>query len=107
MDKKISPCGDCTRVRDPRNCDNKDCMLWRQWYIGRWEAMRSAVRSAMDVAPEKVGAVVSGTHYAAPNQVELYLRTDPCGGCLCPRDLCKSPCAARKNWDKARQEVGL
>lgn len=108
MDRKLSPCGYCTRVREPRECENKSCMLWRQWFIDRWEAMRTAVRVQMDTArAEPVGAAVSGTHYAAPSQVELYLQTDPCGACLCPRDLCRTPCRIRRTWDRAREDVLL
>lgn len=107
MDRKISPCGYCTRVRDPRACENKNCMLWRQWFIDRWEAMRGAVRAQMDGRPEPVGVAVSGTRYAAPNQVERYLQTDPCESCLCPRDLCQTPCGLRKNWQRAREDVLL
>ena len=106
MERKLSPCSYCTRVPDPRDCENKACMLWRRWFIERWEQMRSSVRCRMDTfQPEPVGACVSGTHYAAPNQVERYLRTDPCEACLCPRDLCRTPCRLRRNWDQAREDV--
>ena len=63
MARKVSPCMYCTRVPDPRACENKNCMLWRSWFIERWETMRAAVRENMDaVATEPVGAVVSGRH---------------------------------------------
>ena len=107
MINKVSPCGYCTRVPDSRECDNKNCMLWRQWYIDRWDAMRAAVRGRMDTPGAPVGVRVSGTHYAAPHQVTAYLEADPCDSCLCPRDLCTTPCRIRAGWDRARGEVGL
>lgn len=42
-----SPCLTCTRVKDPKNCENKSCKDWQAWYIGRWEAMRANLRTAM------------------------------------------------------------
>ena len=38
-----SPCLNCTRVKDPKNCENKNCPVWREWFIRRWEEMRKAV----------------------------------------------------------------
>ena len=107
MNGKISPCGYCTRVADPRQCENKNCMLWRKWYIDRWEAMRAAVRLRMDQPAAPVGVCVSGTYYAAPHQVEAYLEADPCVGCLCPQDLCGTPCRAKASWERSRREVLL
>ena len=34
------PCKTCTFVKDPKNCENKNCREWVQWFIDRWEAMR-------------------------------------------------------------------
>lgn len=39
-DLHIKPCDRCTRVRDPENCENKNCVPWRQWYAYRWELLR-------------------------------------------------------------------
>ena len=36
-----SPCVTCTRVKDPENCENKSCQVWREWFIRRWEEIRS------------------------------------------------------------------
>ena len=66
MTNPISPCGYCTRVSDPRECENKNCMLWRKWYIDRWDTMRAAIRVRMDAPGVPVGVCVSGTYYAAP-----------------------------------------
>lgn len=32
-----SPCLTCKRVADPCDCENKQCKLWSQWFLGRWE----------------------------------------------------------------------
>ena len=31
-----SPCEGCTRVCDPAMCDNKNCKLWKAWFLRRW-----------------------------------------------------------------------
>lgn len=38
---KKSPCLTCTRVKDPRNCENKTCKLWQEWFMQRWQAMQA------------------------------------------------------------------
>ena len=106
MNSRMSPCMTCTRVADPRACENKNCQMWQRWFIARWEAMRRNVRIQMELAPrEPVGVVISGRHYAAPHQVRTYLQTDPCHGCVCQKDLCYAPCPSRRSWELARQDV--
>ena len=39
---KDCPCTGCQRVTDPDRCDNKECMRWRKWFIGRWDQLRNA-----------------------------------------------------------------
>ena len=34
------PCKTCTRVKDPKKCENKTCKDWQKWFMDRWEAMR-------------------------------------------------------------------
>ena len=34
------PCDTCTRVFDPRNCENKTCRVWQKWFLQSWEDMR-------------------------------------------------------------------
>ena len=34
------PCDTCTRVKCPADCENKNCEVWRQWWIKRWEKIR-------------------------------------------------------------------
>lgn len=35
-----SPCKTCTRVKDPKNCENKICRDWQIWFLDRWESLR-------------------------------------------------------------------
>lgn len=107
MLERPSPCLSCTRVKDPRDCENKNCQLWQRWFIARWEAMRKLVRDEMEEAPAPVGVHISGQTYAAPHQVQRYLQTDPCAECLCPRGLCSLPCRLKRNWLEARKDVLL
>lgn len=104
---KASPCLTCTRVEDPRNCENKKCQPWRNWFVARWDAIRSSARAEMEQTPQKVGVPLDGQTYAAPHQVKKYLQEDPCDKCLCPKDLCRLPCRLKNNWEKARKDVLL
>lgn len=38
--ERKSPCLACTRVKDPEECENKQCKAWRDWFIRRWEEVR-------------------------------------------------------------------
>ena len=40
MDNK-NPCLTCTKVQDPKNCENKSCKEWREWFIQAWEKLRN------------------------------------------------------------------
>lgn len=100
------PCLSCRKVADPADCENKNCVLWRQWFIVRWDRLRAEPFAQMENAKtEPVGVPLGGRHYAAPHQVQRYLSEDPCKDCLCPKDLCTTPCRIRRAWDAARQEV--
>lgn len=35
-----NPCLTCTRVKDPHNCENKNCREWREWFVRKWEELR-------------------------------------------------------------------
>ena len=35
------PCDTCTRVKDPKNCENKQCQVWRNWFLRKWEELRN------------------------------------------------------------------
>lgn len=102
----VSPCLRCSRVEDPANCENKNCRLWRMWFLSRWELIRSFPRQAMEEAPMKpVGIPLGGHIYCHPSQTRAYLQTDPCKSCKCPRDLCTGPCRIRRVWEEAKGEV--
>ena len=107
MGNKLSPCMGCTRVKDPRDCENKNCQVWRRWFIGRWDRMRENIRAQMEQEPAPVGVTLGGKAYASPHQTEKYLQADPCESCLCPKDLCSQPCPLKRNWLAARKEVTL
>lgn len=104
--KYPSPCLRCTRVRNPRACENKQCAPWRQWFLDRWELIHRYPRQQMQTAKlEPVGVKVGGRVYAAPHQVREYLDTDPCRKCLCPKDLCGTPCRVRRRWEESKGET--
>lgn len=102
----LSPCMRCTRVKKPHLCDNKDCEVWRKWFIESWNAMRVAPRLEIEKKPKEAeGVSIGGRVYALPHRVDSYLKKDPCENCLCPRDLCVIPCRIKRDWLQARQEV--
>ena len=37
--KTVSPCEGCTRVADPGACENKNCKVWKVWFLRRWAAI--------------------------------------------------------------------
>ncbi len=34
-----SPCLKCNRVKDPKNCENKNCNPWRNWFLKSWNSI--------------------------------------------------------------------
>lgn len=46
MAKKKNPCKTCTRVNDPYNCGNKDCVDWKEWFLSTWNRMHKKYRQA-------------------------------------------------------------
>ena len=106
MNLQMSPCMYCTRVADPRQCEDKNCKTWQAWFIGRWEALRMQPRLRIEKEkPEPEGVCIGGNHYALPHRVDSYLHKDPCDGCLCPRDTCPLPCRRKRAWLQARKDV--
>ena len=102
----VSPCMRCTRVANPRDCDNKDCKVWRSWFVEKWDALRTQPRLEIErKTKEMEGVVIGGVRYAMPHRVRSYLEKDPCVGCVCPRDLCVLPCRVKRDWVKAREDV--
>lgn len=100
-----SPCKVCSRVKDPENCENKNCKVWRDWFCERWELIHRFPRVMMENMELKpAGVKVGGRVYPAPHQVEEYQKSNPCDKCLCPKDLCKSPCKLRRQWLKGERQ---
>lgn len=96
-----SPCFTCTRVRDPKNCENKACRVWQAWFIDRWESIRDAVRKDMCQAVlREEGVPLGGRQYASPHRVKAYLETDPCTTCPC--GPCRVPCTVRQVWNEKK-----
>jgi len=106
MNKILSPCLTCTRVMDPENCTDKTCRAWQAWFLQQWEQSRMDLRRLKEVPEKKAGVTIGGHRYAAPHQVRAYLRKDPCGACLCPAELCKTPCRKRRIWEDCIGEEG-
>ena len=101
-----SPCLRCTRVKDPKNCENKLCKDWQAWFIHRWESMREQVRKEMEqAAPVERGIPLGGERYAHPEVIREYLQYDPCDRCPCPKGLCQHPCPAKSAWLERVKEV--
>ena len=101
-----SPCLTCTRVKDPKNCENKTCRDWQAWFIDRWESMREYVRAEMEKVPVfEVGIPLGGEKYAPPHLVRAYLATDPCDACAYPRTNCHKPCPSKALWLSKQKEV--
>ena len=44
---KECPCLHCRKVAEPEKCDNKDCALWRHWFIEHWDELRLSVAQVM------------------------------------------------------------
>ena len=102
----VSPCLRCSRVADPAACEDKNCVAWRKWFVGKWDEMRIAPRLAVEHRPkEPEGVVIGGVRYALPHRVRSYLEKDPCRDCLCPRDLCVLPCRMKRDWLQAREDT--
>ena len=60
---------------------------------------------ALELKP--LGMNIGGNYYMSAHQRMAYLRKDPCSDCLCPKDLCQTPCQLRRTWDAAREEWPL
>ena len=101
-----SPCITCTRVRDPKNCENKLCKDWQSWFIGRWNAMRKALCAEAAQAPVgDIGVPLGGNRYASPHRVRDFLDVNPCRKCVYPADACQMPCKTKLAWSEMQSEV--
>lgn len=104
MKNTVNPCLVCGRCADPENCTDKSCRDWQRWFLQKWEQTRESFRQGKEQPNPPAGVVVGGRHYAAPHEVRNYLRRDPCGSCLCPKDLCHTPCRKRLVWEDCIRE---
>ena len=101
-----SPCVNCTRVKDPKNCENKLCKDWQAWFIQRWDTMRKQLCVDAAAAPiQEVGVPLGGYLYASPHRVRDFLEKNPCHSCLYPTDQCHMPCKTKLEWHKMQREV--
>ena len=41
MSKKQSPCLTCTRVKNPGDCENKNCREWSAWFLKNWKQIHN------------------------------------------------------------------
>ena len=39
MVTKEYPCTGCTRVLNPEACENKNCKIWKAWFLRHWAAI--------------------------------------------------------------------
>ena len=102
----VNPCALCARVKDPENCENKNCKIWQKWFLSRWELIRGYPRQAMDQMPLKpVGISLGGHIYCHPSQRIDYIKNNPCDACKCPRELCTGPCRVRRVWEEVKGEI--
>ena len=106
MSSTVYPCLICGRCADPENCTDKSCRDWQRWFLQQWERTRASFRQAKDLPNPPAGVQLGGRCYAAPHEVRNYLRKDPCGACLCPKDLCQTPCRKRLVWEDCIREDG-
>ena len=106
--KYPSPCLTCTRVSDPRACENKECRQWRQWFVERWALIHAYGRYHMEQTELRpTGVVIGGKVYTQPDRVRNYLSKDPCEGCICSKDLCETPCRSKQIWFREREAAFL
>lgn len=42
------PCETCTRVKEPKNCENKLCQQWQLWFFERWEEINNYYKAHKD-----------------------------------------------------------
>lgn len=106
MNYELCPCTYCSKVPDPRNCDNKKCVPWRKWFVNRWDQTRKLFCRSMANAPvEQVGVPLGGERYAHPHRVRAYRQNGPCPSCSLPKDLCAAPCPAYRMWKEETEET--
>lgn len=103
-----SPCLYCVRVKNPRECENKNCKVWQKWFLARWELLRHNICQPAPPAPESPAGVSIGGHtYYHPDHIRQALQAEPCKTCKYPPELCTAPCRVHRSWDETRGDVLL
>lgn len=105
MRYELSPCTYCCRVADPKNCDNKKCVPWKQWFLTRWEDTRKLFRESKEITSHiPMGIPLGGHYYPHPHQTREFLENGPCKHCKIPKDICYTPCPAQLQWKRFKEE---
>jgi len=99
-----SPCNTCKCVAYPRRCENKECQAWREWWIERWEQIRSCAQARLNMAPTETPAR-DKFQYDTPDHIRRYLQEKPCEKCQVPKDLCHGVCRSLRRWEEYRKEI--
>ena len=98
MSYTSSPCLTCARVQDPNHCENKNCGVWRKWFLKSWDDIRGYPRASVERAKRTpIGVPLGGKYYAHPHRVREYRNTHPCEDCYA-RALCSGPCGLLTEW---------
>ncbi len=106
MNGTKSPCLTCTRVKNPADCENKNCRVWRAWFAESWDRARMNPRLQREKDRSGLeGVTICGRTYLLPDKVREYLKVSPCKTCPMPAELCTSPCPAYRTWQETRKEV--
>lgn len=98
---KEKPCDTCTRVKDPRNCENKECKeckVWRMWFLKAWEGSASRLSGIVVQPPPE------------PDPPADIRRCDYCGGVLPMRGrpnmrYCGNTCSVAAHRERRRAKL--
>lgn len=101
-----SPCLTCCRVKNPGECENKNCRQWRSWFLESWDRARNLPSLQRQLKKPGIGTeTIGGTAYGYPHRIREYLAQDPCMSCPFPKEYCYSPCPAKRNWIEIKKEL--
>lgn len=100
-----SPCLTCTRVKNPGDCENKNCKVWQKWFLARWELLRRGAGQGAAPRQKIEGVSIGGRTYCHPDQIRKHLQEDPCESCKYPRELCSGPCRMRRTWEETKGDI--
>ena len=103
--KHHSPCFTCTRVPDPRACDNKECRPWRQWFIDRWALIHAY--GQLNLPTLDPCAKHDTESSRGLKRTIQQTGKDPCEECICPKDFCAVPCKSKRMWQEQKEDVFL